>query len=62
MILVEVAERPLALHKSARALTATVTAQGATSTLRMHLHYGGRLAGPIVERLLAEEIERSAPG
>jgi hypothetical protein len=42
-------------------LTATVTAEGTTSTLRMHLHYGGRLAGPVVERLLAEEIERSAP-
>jgi hypothetical protein len=42
-------------------LTATVTAGGTTSTLRMHLHYGGRLAGPVVERLLAEEIERSAP-
>lgn len=46
---------------SAWTLTATVTADGTTSTLRMHLHYGGRLAGPTVERLLAEEIERSAP-
>jgi hypothetical protein len=27
----------------------------------MHLHYGGGLWGPVVERLLREEIERSRP-
>lgn len=42
-------------------LRATVTAAPEGALLRMHLHYGGRLAGPVVERLLAEEIERSAP-
>lgn len=29
------------------------------SELRMHLHYGGRLFGPVLERLLRDEIERS---
>ncbi|MEO6987613.1 MAG: SRPBCC family protein [Aquihabitans sp.] len=27
--------------------------------LRMHLHYGGGLFGPVLERLLRDEIERS---
>jgi hypothetical protein len=27
----------------------------------MHLHYGGSLIGPVVERLLAEEIRQSRP-
>jgi hypothetical protein len=31
------------------------------SRLTMHLHYGGSLGGPVVERLLAEEIRRSRP-
>jgi len=31
------------------------------SRLTMHLHYGGGLWGPLVERLLADEIERSRP-
>jgi hypothetical protein len=30
-------------------------------TLRMHLHYGGGLFGPVVERLLTDEIERARP-
>jgi Polyketide cyclase / dehydrase and lipid transport len=34
---------------------------GGGSRLRMDLHYGGSLVGPIVERLLADEIERSKP-
>lgn len=29
------------------------------SRLTMHLHYGGSLLGPVVERLLGDEIERS---
>jgi hypothetical protein len=29
--------------------------------LQMHLHYGGTLGGPLLERLLREEIERSRP-
>jgi Polyketide cyclase / dehydrase and lipid transport len=31
------------------------------SVLTMRLHYGGSLVGPVVERLLAEEIRRSRP-
>jgi hypothetical protein len=31
------------------------------SVLTMRLHYGGSLVGPVVERLLAEEIRRSKP-
>jgi hypothetical protein len=27
----------------------------------MHLHYGGSLWGPVLERLLSDEIERSRP-
>lgn len=30
-------------------------------TLRMHLHYGGGLFGPVVERLLTDEIEGARP-
>lgn len=43
-------------------LEATVTDAGdGGSRLTMHLHYGGGLWGPIVERLLTDEIERSRP-
>jgi hypothetical protein len=31
------------------------------SRLIMHLHYGGGLWGPLLERLLGDEIERSRP-
>ncbi len=31
------------------------------SVLTMRLHYGGSLFGPVVERLLADEIRRSRP-
>lgn len=31
------------------------------SRLTMHLHYGGGLWGPVLERMLADEIERSRP-
>jgi hypothetical protein len=34
---------------------------GDLATLRMHLHYGGGLFGPVVERLLTDEIERARP-
>ncbi len=33
------------------------TAEG--SRLTMHLHYGGTLFGPVLERVLGDEIERS---
>ena len=42
-------------------LTAEVTEVPGGSRLTMHLHYGGALWGPVVERLLGEEIERSRP-
>jgi uncharacterized protein YndB with AHSA1/START domain len=42
-------------------LDATVEPTDAGSRLTMHLHYGGGLFGPVVERLLREEIERSRP-
>ncbi len=42
-------------------LTAEVTAHGTGSRLVMHLHYGGGLFGPVLERLLGDEIERSKP-
>ena len=31
------------------------------SRLVMHLHYGGSLWGPVLERMLGDEIERSRP-
>jgi hypothetical protein len=42
-------------------LDATVDGSDATSTLTMRLHYGGRLWVSALDRLLAEEIERSRP-
>jgi hypothetical protein len=42
-------------------LSAEVTGVAGGSRLRMHLHYGGSLVGPLVERLLADEIARSRP-
>ena len=42
-------------------LSAEVTGVAGGSRLRMHLHYGGSLFGPLVERLLADEIARSRP-
>ncbi|MGI8663506.1 MAG: SRPBCC family protein [Acidimicrobiales bacterium] len=42
-------------------LTAAVAASPPGSALTMRLHYGGGLFGPVVERLLREEIERSKP-
>jgi Polyketide cyclase / dehydrase and lipid transport len=47
---------------SAWVLRADVDAVDArTSRLTMHLHYGGGLGGPLVEKLLLDEIERSRP-
>jgi hypothetical protein len=34
---------------------------GETSRLTMRLHYGGGLWGPVLERVLGDEIERSKP-
>ena len=42
-------------------LTADVSETADGSRLTMHLHYGGGLFGPVVERLLSDEIERSRP-
>jgi hypothetical protein len=42
-------------------LEAKVDAEGDGSALTMRLHYGGKLWGPVVERLLTDEIERSGP-
>lgn len=43
-------------------LEATVSGDdNSGSRLTMHLHYGGGLWGPLVERLLTDEIERSRP-
>lgn len=40
-------------------LTAEVAESGETSTLTMHLHYGGTLWVPLLDRLLAGEIDAS---
>ena len=37
----------------------TETETGTGSRLTMHLHYGGSLWGPVLERLLGDTIERS---
>ena len=42
-------------------LTAEVAPTDSGSALTMRLHYGGGLFGPVLERLLTEEIERSRP-
>lgn len=42
-------------------LDAEITPTGEASTLTMRLHYGGRLWMPALDRLLADEIERSRP-
>lgn len=42
-------------------LRAEVGDGGAGSRLTMHLHYGGSLWGPVLERLLGDTIERSRP-
>ncbi len=42
-------------------LTATVAPTAGGSRLEVHLHYGGTLFGPVLERLLADEVERAKP-
>ncbi|HEX4818907.1 MAG TPA: SRPBCC family protein [Acidimicrobiales bacterium] len=42
-------------------LSADVSGTADGSRLTMRLHYGGGLWGPILERLLTDEIERSKP-
>ena len=42
-------------------LDASVESTGSGSRLTMHLHYGGRLGGRALERMLGEEIEASRP-
>jgi hypothetical protein len=42
-------------------LDASIDGEAGTSTLTMRLHYGGRLWMPALDRLLADEIERSRP-
>jgi Polyketide cyclase / dehydrase and lipid transport len=42
-------------------LTATVEPIDGGSRLTMSLHYGGALWGPMLERLLAEEVARARP-
>jgi len=46
---------------SAWVLTATVEEVEGGSRLTMRLHYGGSLFGPVLERLLGDEIQRSRP-
>jgi hypothetical protein len=46
---------------SAWVLDATIEGGDDQSTLTMRLHYGGRLWMPALDRLLADEIERSRP-
>jgi ribosome-associated toxin RatA of RatAB toxin-antitoxin module len=46
---------------SAWVLDATIDGRGEGSTLTMRLHYSGRLWVPALDRLLADEIERSRP-
>ena len=42
-------------------LTAVVEPAAEGSRLTMSLHYGGALWGPMLERLLADEVERARP-
>jgi hypothetical protein len=58
LALFERAERDGRNH-SPWTLRAEVTATGAGSRLAMHLHYGGGLWGPVLERMLRDEIDRS---
>jgi hypothetical protein len=44
---------------SAWLLTAEVGPAAEGSHLRMHLHYSGSLFGPVIERVLRDEIEQS---
>ena len=46
-------------HHSAWLLEAEVTEVDGGSSLSMRLHYGGALWGPVLERLLGDEVDRS---
>jgi hypothetical protein len=46
-------------HHSSWVLEASVAPLGDGSRLTMHLHYSGSLFGPVLERLLHDEIDRS---
>ena len=46
-------------HHSHWRLRADVSRRDGGSALAMELHYGGTLWGPVLERLLTDEIERS---
>jgi hypothetical protein len=46
-------------HHSAWLLEAEVTEVDSGSALSMRLHYGGALWGPVLERLLVDEVDRS---
>ena len=46
-------------HHSPWVLEASVEPVDDGSRLTMHLHYGGSLFGPVLERVLGDEIERS---
>jgi hypothetical protein len=46
---------------SAWVLEADLAPHGGGTRLTMHLHYGGRLWMPALDRLLSDEIERSRP-
>jgi hypothetical protein len=48
-------------HHAPWRLDASVDADGDGARLVMRLHYGGALWGPLLERMLADEIERSRP-
>jgi hypothetical protein len=42
-------------------LQAEIADTSAGTTLTMRLHYGGGLWGPVLERVLGDEIQRSRP-
>jgi hypothetical protein len=48
-------------HHQSWELGASVSPTADGCHLRMHLHYGGALFGPVLERVLRDEIERSKP-
>lgn len=48
-------------HHAPWVLDAAVESVESGSRLTMHLHYGGTLFGPVLERVLVDEIERSRP-
>jgi len=47
-------------HHSPWVLRAEVTSTADGSHLRMHLHYGGTFWGPVLERLLRDEVEQGS--